>query len=86
MTLTIADPGHPLPTVPGCVSGVVDREPGRATIQCSVCHRTATGATIFAVNWAEFVNDDNALPHIVRYRRCGDCRRPATASAAGHVR
>jgi hypothetical protein len=76
--VTIANPGRPLPTMEGKVSGIIAHDRPNATVQCSVCHRTATGKTFFAVKWADFANDDRddwdhpkpALP----YRRCEDCR------------
>lgn len=76
--LTFSDPGRPLPTLEGKVSGVVGWQTGAtgksiASVQCSTCHRVAAGPTIFAVQWALF-KKDKGEPGIHPYRRCQECR------------
>lgn len=88
-TLEWADPGKPLPTKPGKTVGVIATWPNHhrshpgATTQCSVCFRTATGETQWAVNAIDFRGDTangwasslgRATGTALPYRRCDDCR------------
>ena len=82
-TLTFGDPVELLPTVAGKSPGVVWHAPPLVTVQCAVCMRTATGKTIFAVNWANFAPDgaegerhglhERGGPPL-SYRRCLECQ------------
>lgn len=74
--LVIREHPGPLPTVEGCASGIVARDGASLTAQCSVCHRTATGARavdVIVVGRWKFSPDDG-VNGWTEYRRCPDCR------------
>ena len=81
--VTVVSHTRVYPTVPGCVTGVVhvgetDPRTRQAphTVQCSVCLRTATGASaaapIIHAGW-NFTPDEGERG-ATDYRRCPDCR------------
>lgn len=56
--------------------GIIRLDPFRprrpwTTVQCSVCHRTATAYFVIALNAINFAADDYGTEP---YRRCDDCR------------
>lgn len=74
--VTVRSHERPYPDHPGMTTGVVHCEGRRTTVQCSVCWRTATGATpwhvvVFA-HW-NFEPDEGESGH-TKHRRCPRCR------------
>ncbi|MFC0673519.1 hypothetical protein [Brachybacterium hainanense] len=81
-TVTVVSHTQAYPTVPGCTSGIVEYSEGRATVQCAVCLRTATGRRvhdpIVHAHWDHAGDDYDVLtgprnPH-TPYKRCPDCK------------
>lgn len=66
-----------LPTLPGCVTGVVAKaRMGKGqvvSVQCSTCLRVFTGRTIIALRSINFAPTPPAVHH-EPFRRCADCR------------
>lgn len=65
-----------LPTVPGCVLGVVAVSPA-LTIQCTRCHQTRTGWPIDVASWAPFPHGHGGE------RLCPDCREACGCVGCG---
>lgn len=63
----------PLPTMSSKTAGIIAMGDGLCTIQCSVCHRTVTDLTIFAVKSIDFSPDAGQTGRL-KYRRCPICR------------
>lgn len=80
------DHDGPLPTLPGCIGGIIAmRLPPQkkyATVQCSACCRTVTDLLICAVTEINFARGYEipgsggrwSEPGTLMYRRCRDCR------------
>ena len=79
------DPGRVLGTVEDMSTGVVAVTANLTTVQCSVCLRTYTDETFWAVKEMNFAPDDDgeARRGWTKYRRCRSCREagrhPASA-------
>ena len=70
------DPGQVLGTVEDMSTGVVAVAGSLTTVQCSVCLRTYTDRTFWAVKEMNFAPDDeeSRLFGHTRHRRCRSCR------------
>lgn len=73
------NPGHELPTLDDCVTGVVGLAPdpdnpsrNLMTVQCSTCHATYTDSGILAVRAINFARP-SGFGH-EPFRRCATCR------------
>ena len=77
-----------LPTLPGCVTGVVAKaRMGKgqvASVQCSTCLRVFTGWTIIALRSINFAPTPPAVHH-EPFRRCADCREAGRLPENAHV-
>ena len=66
-----------LPTLPGCVTGVVAKARMRkgqvVSVQCSTCLRVFTRRTIIALRSINFAPTPPTVHH-EPFRRCADCR------------
>lgn len=91
-------PGRVLPTLEGCVSGIIARDvdpekPHRKllTVQCSTCHATYTDHQIFAVQAINFARTPQGgyTFGTEPFRRCSTCREkgrePDNAAYLRHV-
>ena len=68
-------PGRVLGTVENMSTGVVAVTANLTTVQCSVCLRTYTDETFWAVKEMNFAPDDEGSRRgWTKYRRCRSCR------------